>query len=663
MTWFSLIPATLFAVACVFVPGYAVGWALKVPQRFRVGFAPLLSIAVISLAAIVTGKVGIHWGVIPLLVFMVVLVGILWGAYYLLGKRLEVPQPFSLKGVSLGWPLAGAIVGGALLSHTTRDMVYGPEAFSQSLDNSFHLNAIQWIEDHGDASSLTLGALADTHHSPVFYPAGWHDLVYLVYSSCGVSIPTATIVTILVTVGFIWSFSFIALALSIPKVSRLQALAIPAVTCGFFAYPGLLLRWGVLYPNLIGYAVMPAAIALIILTVRAVVKGRNQRLWTLIPTLLLGLIGCALAHPNALVSVAVFVVPFLLAMIGKVVRIYRKSRQTAIAGGIILVALATCVAVWYMIRPGEFASNTWTSVMSEGEAVYQFLFFGLENANQLGDKFEPSYIMAFLTLWGAGYLIYKRRNLWIITSWILVGYLWVISASVERGPFRMLMVSPWYTDHFRLATLVVLPGVILSGIGLGAIVQSVLKFVLARLPRVNDTRYPQVLLVASAVIVLVAAGFTSRTQAVHDATLAVSKEYRIEPSSVVVSSDEMNVIEHIPDYVPQGDIIANNPWDGSPYIYSLVHRNLTGYHFDFKTDEKYRPIYKHLKDAKTDPEVCKVVNENNVHWYVHFKNPLNFGPDAQNLYDGMSDAVENGVLTPVYTSGEMGLYRISACDS
>lgn len=227
----------------------------------------------------------------------------------------------------------------------------------------------------------------------------------------------------------------------------------------------------------------------------------------------------------------------------------------------------------------------------------------------------------------------------------------------------MLMVSPWYTDHFRLATLVVLPGVILSGIGLGAIVQSVLKFVLARLPRVNDTRYPQVLLVASAVIVLVAAGFTSRTQAVHDATLAVSKEYRIEPSSVIVSSDEMNVIEHIPDYVPQGDIIANNPWDGSPYIYSLVHRNLTGYHFDFKTDEKYRPIYKHLKDAKTDPEVCKVVNENNVHWYVHFKNPLNFGPDAQNLYDGMSDAVENGVLTPVYTSGEMGLYRISACDS
>ena len=55
--------------------------------------------------------------------------------------------------------------------------------------------------------------------------------------------------------------------------------------------------------------------------------------------------------------------------------------------------------------------------------------------------------------------------------------------------------------------------------------------------------------------------------------------------------------------------------------------------------------------------------KNNVHWYVHFKNPLNFGPDAQNLYDGMSDAVENGVLTPVYTSGEMGLYRISACDS
>ena len=54
---------------------------------------------------------------------------------------------------------------------------------------------------------------------------------------------------------------------------------------------------------------------------------------------------------------------------------------------------------------------------------------------------------------------------------MLIGYLWIVSASVPRGEFRLLMVAPWYTDHFRLAALVVFPSVILAGIGLGGFVE------------------------------------------------------------------------------------------------------------------------------------------------------------------------------------------------
>ena len=105
------------------------------------------------------------------------------------------------------------------------------------------------------------------------------------------------------------------------------------------------------------------------------------------------------------------------------------------------------------------------------------------------DRFNPSYLAGFLALWGAGYLLYKRRNLWLIASWVLIGYLWIVSASVPRGEFRLLMVAPWYTDHFRLAALVVFPSVILAGIGLGGFVEGLLTWVVRRVPRAARLRW------------------------------------------------------------------------------------------------------------------------------------------------------------------------------
>ena len=113
-------------------------------------------------------------------------------------------------------PVIGAVLGGFLTLHATQHMVFGPEAFSQTLDNSFHMNAIRWIQEHGDASSLTLGAVAAANQEPTFYPAGWHDFVYLIYSTTGTSIATATIVMILLAAGIIWPCSLVAMCLSIP---------------------------------------------------------------------------------------------------------------------------------------------------------------------------------------------------------------------------------------------------------------------------------------------------------------------------------------------------------------------------------------------------------------------------------------------------------------
>ena len=666
MSWLATIPLLLFAVVLAFGPGYAMGWALRVPARLRVFYAPLLTFALVAVSAIVLGKTGIPWSLISFVLVAAVMVAAAAGLMWLVGRRWPALASASWPGndVPVAWPVVGAVLGGFLVLHMTEDMVYGPEAFSQSLDNSFHMNAIRWIQEHGDASSLTLGAVAAANQEPTFYPAGWHDFVSLIYSTTGTSIATATIVTVLLAAGILWPCSLVALSLSIPKLRRLQALAIPAMICGFAAFPGLLLRWGVLFPNLLGYALLPSFVALMVYLVQVMVRREYSASLSLGLASLVGLAGLALVHPNAVVSAAAFAVPLLLAGVTWVVRSRElTSRQKWVGSILLLAVLVGCVGAWRVLRPAEFASNTWSPILTEGEALYQFLFLGLENANQLGDKFNPSYLAGFLVLWGVGYLLYKRRNLWLIASWVLIGYLWIVSASVPRGEFRLLMVAPWYTDHFRLAALVVFPSVILAGIGLGGFVEALLTWVARRAPRPARLKVATIGMGVAMILVLVVAGLSSRVPSVQETTLAVSREYRLTPTSVVLNQDEMNVINEIPKIVPKDDVIVNNPWDGSAYIYALADRHLTGYHFEFETSPKYSAIMHNLKDARTNPEVCREVNEYKAHWYVHLENQLNFGPDAQKNYDGLVAAIDTDVLTPVYSSGPMTLYRISACDN
>ena len=666
MSWLATIPLLLFAVVLAFGPGYAMGWALRVPARLRVFLSPLLSFALIAVSAIVLGKIGIAWNLISFVVVAVVLVATAAGLMWLVGRRWPALTSAEWPGndVPVAWPVVGAVLGGFLVLHMTEDMVYGPEAFSQSLDNSFHMNAIRWIQEHGDASSLTLGAVSAADQQPAFYPAGWHDFVSLIYSTTGTSIATATIVTVLLAASILWPCSLVALSLSIPKLRRLQALAIPALTCGFAAFPGLLLRWGVLFPNLLGYALVPSFVALMVCLVQVMVRGEYAALLSLCLAALVGVAGLALVHPNAVVSAVVFALPLVLAGVAWVVRSRElASRQKWVGSALLGLVILGCVGAWWFLRPGASASNTWEPMLTEGEALYQFLFLGLENANQLRDRFNPSYLAGFLALWGAGYLLYKRRNLWLIASWVLIGYLWIVSASVPRGEFRLLMVAPWYTDHFRLAALVVFPSVILAGIGLGGFVEGLLTWVARRAPRPARLKVATVGMGVAMVLVLVVAGLSSRVPSVQETTLAVSQEYRVTPTSVVLNQDEMNVINEIPKIVPKGDVIVNNPWDGSAYIYALADRHLTGYHFEFETSPKYSAIMHNLKDARTNPEVCREVNKYKAHWYVHLENQLNFGPDAQKNYDGLVAAIDTDVLTPVYSSGSMTLYRISACDN
>ena len=90
MSWLATIPLLLFAVVLAFGPGYAMGWALRVPARLRVFLSPLLSFALVAVSAIVLGKIGIAWNLTSFVVVAVVLVATAAGLMWLVGRRWPV---------------------------------------------------------------------------------------------------------------------------------------------------------------------------------------------------------------------------------------------------------------------------------------------------------------------------------------------------------------------------------------------------------------------------------------------------------------------------------------------------------------------------------------------------------------------------------------------
>src|SRR5262245_31397121 len=82
-----------------------------------------------------------------------------------------------------------------------------PDSLSQVFDTPFHYNALAYIRDTHDGSSLTMHGLGDPESPGAFYPAAWHDLAALVMFSTGASIPlTANVFCAVITVA-VWPVS------------------------------------------------------------------------------------------------------------------------------------------------------------------------------------------------------------------------------------------------------------------------------------------------------------------------------------------------------------------------------------------------------------------------------------------------------------------------
>lgn len=659
------------AAAVLFLPGRLVARSARLPW-IASGIAPAISTTSIALAAIIADKVGVPWGPLP----VVVLTLLLAVSGFVLASLGHLLRRHSVRALSAGpssppaedetpdrrhipprwaWWLVTVLGAMSLMCYHIKVLIEHPESFSQTFDNIFHMNAIPWILDHGDGSSLTL-TMTSGNTPPAFYPLAWHDTVSLVLlTPRSGNVPAANNAVIMAVAGFVWVAGCLLLARTALKCSIPGIIAAGFLTSAFPTFPYGPFTFGVVYPNFYGISLLPSVVAL---TLMLFGFGRGPRisLWSTIPVGIIALMGMALAHPNTIALYCVFVAPLLVSWTIRRVRQGLTTHRWTLwgtASALCVLGLASVVVLWKVIRPAESAATWWpnhTVPQAVGEAITMAPGFS-----------EAAWLPAAAVVTGAVVVLRTRRNVWMLISHVLMIWLWVVVAAWPWGPVRTAIVGIWYNDANRLAAALPLSAFPLAVTGCSWFGQWVIDRL--RLIPVHGRRIQHHLLEAAvaAVTVVILLLTTQTANYLRTAIGHGADTYRLVANGNLVDSSEYALIRRLPELWPAGAVVATVPYNGSSMAYALENIKTTTTHIFYSPTADITVINTTLDEAQELPSVCRALADLNVQ-YV-----LDFGPNEVNRdhwavnYAGFDNLSTSPGFTEIASEGHAVLYRIDAC--
>lgn len=705
MSWLNAVPAVLFAGFWALGPGLLVAYAVGLRNVVAWGAAPLLSVALSSIPAVAAGALGIRWGVWVPLGSAVLVAGAVLGSRDLVAwlrpgrarrgpwsaswqrlrqsyVRLRTPQglfarvPASVDGLSTTalpqvWPnaarraqtsagrapwrigaaaTAGAAAAAVLGGLTVLNGIGPADGLSQTFDAVFHYGAVAQILGTGNASSMQVGTLANPMASTAFYPGAWHDMVSLAALSTSAGVPVATNATALAVAVVVWPMSCLFLVRQVAGPSIGAALATPVLAVGFTAFPWALMSFGVLWPNLLGVALLPAALAAVVTLLGL---ARESHLGRPGAAVLLVVAGptLGLAHPNAVFSLAALALFPTLWWLAGLVRRRLFTRWFVLP---LLAAAGTVAAVsgvvWVMVASPLLAgvrSYDWKAFSTPGQAAWDVVWGATNNRPE-------AWTVSVLVLVGVVFALRRVATSWLVPAHLLSGFLYLQSAARETE-LAAAATGAWYNDSYRLAAMVPITGVALAVLGaLG--LAGLLRRAVGALPVPSPRALPGLLTVAVlGLAVTFSGGMDQRTH-----VTALAGPYQ-KPGSVLLDPGRRAFLERAGGLLPDGAVVAANPFTGNALLYPLTGREVLYPHLSGAWTPEQRVIAGRLRDVATDPAVCAAVATTGTGYVL--PGPATFWPwsGAAKAYPGLLDIADMPGFELMADDGRNQLYRITAC--
>lgn len=640
--WANALPAFLASATALIVPGLIVilaGWGWR-----RIGLlflAPVVSAAIVAVAAILAPVVGLAWSWIP----VIIVTAVAAATAFALARWVREPR----AARPALWPVVATVcaflAAGAIIAVQLAYVFVSPSNISQTFDAIVHVNTAAFAVQTVDASAFHIGATSDIP----FYPNGWHSIVSLSALSTGAPVPVAINATNIAIGAVAWPASCIALAAAFFPRRPAALVVTAALSTGFGAFPILLFWFGVLYPNAMAYSVLPAGLAIIWL----LCVEKNARARVLLGILLIvACAGIGLGHPNAFLALYAFGAALVICTIVPRLadrRIIGRRRRILLNGGALLAVVGVGALIWRYSRTGYDMSRwgPWQSTaQSFGEAI-------LASPRQ----YPITVVVSLLLLAGIASVIIRRRQIFLLAPFAVAGLLFVLASGTGvDNPLRELLTNPWYNDPYRLAALLPVAAIPVATAGALWIFDAARR-------AAGRTPYPRVVAVAvvaaGTVLVFSAGAGPNVTRLAADARTS----YVLDASSALLTADEAELLARLDDTVPADAALLVNPWTGGSLAYALAGRDVSEMHvFGVRTDDQSY-VDQNLSSIDTDPAVCDAVARLGFEYVLDFGDQNVFNSPGSGLdHTGLDNLVPSERLVLVDSVGDDArLFRIDGC--
>ncbi|MCU1571482.1 MAG: hypothetical protein JWR33_2223 [Naasia sp.] len=660
-----LIGVVLAALVVVLIPGLAVGAALGLRGLPLAALAGPVTCAVLGLGAVLLEILGIPFAAWSIALGVLLTAALALGIGVLL-RRLPSRSPEEPR---LRWLLPAWAAAAVVILLVVASALPAPDAISQTYDAVFHLNAAASILDTGHASSFTLYRLNNPGDDIEFYPAVWHALVALTAQVSGASSALATNATWLAVAIGVWVPAVTWLTSTVaPARARTAATVVaPLLASGFAAFPYLLLDWGTLYPTGIAYALMPVGLALAVRILRLTPDGADRGVARDLLLFAIWLGAEVFAHPRSMVSFAAVATPLLVAFVHRWLagRARRPGGRrfvtlTVVLGGAALVGFGVLAAI-AVLRYFHADERPISDRLNGGPARANQSLLGavVQVLTQTpvvvpgATMIVPAAGLALLTIAGIVLALRTRGLRWLVASFAVLGVLYCLAASSDADLVKVL-TGLWYKDKYRLFS--VLP---LLAVPLAAVAASAGRDWIAR--RVGPRGPGTAAIVAGALVVAI-----TTVPSLLGMQGAIARTFALEESDKggrLLDAAEVRLIKRLPEFVPQGESVVGNPWNGSALTWAIGGRESVFPHLTGSWGKDRALVAERLDAVSTDPGICAALDRLHAHYLFSSKGIQGGDDRAAEYFSGIDRAVGAPGFTEVARDGDSVLYFIDACAS
>jgi hypothetical protein len=605
-----------------------------------------VGVATLTLSGFALERAGVRWSS----AFAAATILVLWLGAALVGvavrgRARREPRP---PAGAATWAVAGTLVAAVLGALPMIALTGRPDALPQAPDTIFHLGTIMTMVATGDASTLHATAYTAGPGAASYYPAAFHVVATTVVMASGTQAVVAASAVALVTAVLVWPLGVLALAREVLGDHPIVLLTAPVAAVALAPFPTWFMGYGVLWPNLLGQALVAGTLALI---VGPVMERRS----VVAAVVAVGAVsGVALAHPNALAALLILVGVAALAKASAGVLSARRVRTRLVRAIATLALVGLVVAGWQAATrasPAMQASNPPGPETSWGVAVLDVLFAAARGL-------DPSWVAGALVLLGSITVLRRGRPWWVAVAWLATSALYVMTAAVDSPDTRVL-TWPWYNNAPRLAALVVLPAAVLLVAALLAIDRFVGRALRHASGGGSGRRGAPAATVGVVAVFLVVSG-GAHLPARAD---VLDAAFNPPPEKAWVSERELAALRVIGQDLPVDAVVAANPWRGGQYLYPVSGRRVL-----FPTEkvresspERLR-LARSLNDVGTNPKVCAAARKLGVEWALTGGSVVSTGPPgAFTAYRGVDSVGTSYGWERVRIEAPFTLYRRTAC--